>query len=74
MNFDNIETILKKQKLSHYIESILINDKKKREILPSPKIIQVVTSNSVSDCTYDYPCQFTSERFKKGSYLKMIKW
>lgn len=36
--------------------------------------MQVVTNNSVSDGVYDYPCQFTCERFKKGSYLRMIKW
>lgn len=68
------EVMMKKQKLSSYIESILVNDKNRRNILPSPKMVQVVTANAVSDSVFDFPCQFTCERYKKGSYLRMIKW
>jgi hypothetical protein len=34
----------------------------------------VVTANSVSDSIYDYPCQFTCDSFRKGSYLRATKW
>jgi hypothetical protein len=71
---ESIETILRKQNLSAYIESFIVNDKSERKVMPSPKLVQVVTSNSVSDGVFDYPCIFTSEKFKKGSFLRMVKW
>lgn len=42
--------------------------------MPSPKLVQVVTTSSVSDGVYDFPCTFTCEKFKKGSFLRIIKW
>lgn len=45
-----------------------------RKMMPSPKLVQVVTLSSVSDGEFDYPCTFTSEKQKKGSFLRLTKW
>ena len=42
--------------------------------MPSAKLAQVVTMNSISDSAYDYPCVFVGEKYKKGSYIRLIKW
>jgi hypothetical protein len=68
-----IETILKKQKLSNYIENYVLSSRGTTK-KPSAHLIQVVTAYSVGDGVYDYLCQFTCESFRKGSYLRMIRW
>jgi hypothetical protein len=71
---ESMESILRKQNISTYIESIILSRKGLRHILSAPKLVQVVTSSSVSDGVYDYPCIFTSEKYKKGSYLRVVRW
>lgn len=67
------EAILRKQKLYNYIEESVLSSREGKQH-PGPHLVQVVTADSVSDGVYDYPCQFTCESFRKGSYLRMIKW
>lgn len=72
---ESIEVILRKQKLSNYIESVLVNEKGKRKVMPSAKMVQVVTFNSVSDGVCDFPCKFiTNDKPRKGSFLRLTKW
>ena len=62
---ESIEVILAKQNLSGYIESVIVAERSGRKVMPSPKLVQVVTLSSVSDGEFDYPCTFTSEKQKK---------
>jgi hypothetical protein len=39
---------------------MLHGERSGRKVMPSPKLVQVVTINSVSDGEFDYPCIFTS--------------
>ena len=68
-----IEGILRKQKLWSYIEKAVLSSRDGKD-KPGPHLVQVVTNNSISDGVYDYPCNFTCESFRKGSYLRMTKW
>lgn len=71
---ESIDTILRKQNLSTYIESVIVSDKSERRVMPTPKLVQLVANNCLSDGLFNYPCRFTSEVFKTGSYLRIVKW
>lgn len=52
---EDTEDMLRKQRISALVESVLL-DPNERKLMPSSKIVQVVTNNSFSDGVYDYPC------------------
>jgi hypothetical protein len=67
--------IIKKQKLAEYIDSFLVLLKENSHFKPSPKLVQIVTLNSISDGNTDFPCRFTTlQKYKKGSYIRLVKW
>jgi hypothetical protein len=71
---ESIEAILRKQNLSAYIESMIVSERSGSKVKPSPKLVQLVTANSISDGVFDYPCTFTCAKQKKGAFLRLIKW
>ena len=52
---EDTEDILRKQKIPTLVESVVL-DQNERKLMPSAKIVQVVTNNSFSDGIFDYPC------------------
>lgn len=42
--------------------------------MPTPKLVQLVALNCLSDGVFNYPCEFTGLSFKTGSYLRITKW
>ena len=67
--------MLKKQNIANRIESLVMESKvKENKVIPGPVIMQVVTAKSVSDGLHDFPCHFTCESFRKGSYLRVVRW
>ena len=72
---DSIEEMLKKQKLVDRIEDFALSCiKEGKRPAPVPFLVQVVTSQSISDGEYDFPCKFTCQAFRKGSLLRVTRW
>jgi hypothetical protein len=70
------QAILGKMKLAEYLETLVVELQRTPDFRPAPKLVQLVTSNLISDGNYDFPCQFRmrGEHPKKGSFLRLINW